>query len=99
MLSQPLFLIDLCILLIRLWLHKFALVTNFEKEFLHVQLAERYCSYTHSLWLSEPGNPDSQFAIYKSQVVLFGFVSSPFMMHAAPQYHHTTEKSTTAVTY
>ena len=92
----PPFLIDLCTLLLRFRSHKFALVTDIEKAFLHVQLAERDRSYTHFLWLSEPDNPESQFAIYRFRVVLFGSASSPFMLHAALKYHLTTEKSTTA---
>ena len=88
--------IDLCTLLLRFRSHKFALVTDIEKAFLHVQLAEGDRSYTCFLWLSEPDNPESQFTIYRFKVVLFGSVSSPFMLHAALRYHLTTEKSTTA---
>ena len=92
----PPFLIDLCTLLLHFRSHKFTLVTDIEKAFLHVQLAEGDRSYTCFLWLSEPDNPESQFTIYRFKVVLFGSVSSPFMLHAALRYHLTTEKSTTA---
>ena len=81
--AGPPFLIDLCTLLFRFRSHRIALVTDIEKAFLHVQLAEKDRSYTHFLWLSEPHNPESQFTIYRFRVVLFGSVSSPFMLHAA----------------
>ena len=92
----PPFLIDLCTLLLRFRSHRFALVSDIEKAFLHVHLAEKDRSYTHFLWLSEPDNPESLFIIYRFCVVLFGSVSSPFMLHAALQYHLTVENSATA---
>ena len=64
----PPFLIDLCTLLLRFRSHKFALVTDIEKAFLHVQLAEGDRNYTHFLWLSKPDNPKSKFAIYRFRV-------------------------------
>ena len=93
--TGPPFLVDLCTLLLRFRSHRIALVTDIEKAFLHVQLAEKDRSYTHFLWLSEPHNPESQFTIYRFRVVLFGSVSSPFMLHAVLRCHLTTEKSTT----
>ena len=94
--TGPPFLVDLCTLLLRFRSHRIALVTDIEKAFLHVQLAEKDRSFTHFLWLSEPHNPESHFTIYRFRVVLFGSVSSPFMLHAALRCHLTTEKSTTA---
>ena len=34
------------------------------------------------VWLSQPNNPESEFIIYRFEVVLFGSVSSPFMLSA-----------------
>ena len=79
----PPFLIDMCTLLQRFCTHKFALTTDIEKVFLHVLLAEEDCRYTHFLWLLELDNPDSDFTIFRFKVVLFGSVSSLFMLHAA----------------
>ena len=61
-----------------------------------MQLAETDRNYTHFLWLSDPSNPESEFAIYKFRVVLFGSVSSPFMLHAAIHCHLTAEHSSVA---
>lgn len=92
----PPFLIDMCTLLLRFRTHKFAMSTDIEKAFLHVQLAERDRKYTHFLWLSELDYPDSDFTIFRFRVVLFGVVSSPFMLHAALKCHLTTETSAIA---
>ena len=43
----PPFLIDICTLLVRFRTHRFALTTDIEKAFLHIQLAKEYCRYTH----------------------------------------------------
>lgn len=72
------------------------MTTDIEKAFLHVQLAEDDCKYTHFLWLSELDNPDSDLTAFRFRVVLFGSVSSPFMLHAALRCHLTTESSTIA---
>ena len=34
------------------------------------------------MWLSQPNGPESEFVIYRFKVVLFGSVSSPFMLSA-----------------
>ena len=92
----PPFLIDMCTLLLRFRTHKFLVITDIEKAFLHVQLAEEDRRYTHFLWLSELDNPDSDFAIFRFRVVLFGSVSSPFMLHAALRCHLIAETSSIA---
>ena len=92
----PPFLIDMVTLLLRFHTHKYALTTDIEKAFLHVQLAEEDHSCTHFLWLSELDNPNSDLTIFRFRVVLFGSVSSPFMLHTALRHHLTTETSTTA---
>ena len=80
--AGPPFINDLCALLIRFRVHKIGIVTDIEKAFLHVQLAEEDRNYTHFVWLSQPNDPESEFVIYRFKVVLFGSVSSPFMLSA-----------------
>ena len=92
----PPFLIDMVTLLLRFRTHKYALTTDIEKAFLHMQLAEEDRSYTHFLWLSELNNPNSDLTIFRFRVILFGSVSSLFMLHIALRHHLTTERSTTA---
>ena len=74
-------------------MYNIALVTDIEKAFLHVQLDEVDRKFTHFLWLSEADNPESDFEIYRFRVVLFGCVSSPFMLHAALRCHLSNDQS------
>ena len=39
--------------------------------------------FTRFLWLSDPTNPESNLIVYRFRVVLFGSVSSPFMLNVA----------------
>ena len=89
----PPFLIDLCTLLLRFRMYSIALVTDIEKAFLHMQLDEVDRKFTHFLWLSEAENPESNFYIYQFQVLLFGCVSSPFILHAALRCHLSNDQS------
>ena len=66
----PPLLIDLCTLLLRFRMYNIALVTDIEKAFFHVQLDDIDCKFTCFLWLSEANNPESNFDIYRFQVVL-----------------------------
>jgi len=48
---------------------------------------EWYRDYTRFFWLSNPTDPNSELVLYRFKTVLFGAVSSPFMLYAA-LYHH-----------
>ena len=87
---------DLCSLLLRFRTHKIGLVTDIEKAFLHVCLAEEDWHCTYFLRLSNPDDPESQYTIYHSRVVLFGSVSSPFMLNATLQLILNKDGSTVA---
>ena len=52
--------------------HKIGIMTDIEKAFLHVHLAEEDRNYTYFVWLSHPTDPESEFVIYHFKVVLFG---------------------------
>ena len=83
----PTFLNDMCSIILRFRLHKYGLSTNIEKAFLHIALDESDRDYTRFLWLSDPTDPESEFNIYRFKTVLFGSVSSPFMLYAALHFH------------
>ena len=80
--AGPPFINDLCAILIRFRTHSIGIVTDIEKAFLHVHLAEEDRHYTYFVWLSQPTDPESKFIVYRFRVVLFGSVSSPFMLSA-----------------
>ena len=73
---------DLYGMLLRFHLHYYALSTDIEKAFLHVNLNEQDCDFTSFLWLSNPKDSESTFTAYRFKVVLFGSSSSPFMLSA-----------------
>jgi len=84
---DPTFLNDMCGILLRFRTHGYGLSTDIEKAFLHVTLDEADRDYTRFLWLSDPTNPNSDFNTYRFKAVLFGSVSSPFMLNAALHFH------------
>ena len=77
----------MCGILLHFRTHKYRFSTDIEKAFLHVTLHEADRDCTRFLWLSDPTNPDSDFNINRFRAVLFGSVSSPFMLNAALHYH------------
>ena len=86
----------ICSILIRFRLHRYGLSTDIEKAFLHVNLDEADRDFTHFLWLSDYMDPESEFQTYRFRVVLFGSVSSPFMLYAAIHYHLSRHPSSVA---
>ena len=84
---------DLCGILLRFRLHTYALSTDIEQAFLHVNLAEHDRDFTRFLWLSNPSDPESTFTTYRFKVVLFGSASSPFMLSAALDFHLNSHNS------
>ena len=83
----PTFLNDMCSILLRFRTHKHGLSTDIEKAFLHVTLHEADRDFSRFLWLSNPTDPESNLIVYHFRVVLFGSVSSPFMLNAALHCH------------
>ena len=48
------------------------------------------------MWLSDPSNPYSEFVVYRFKSILFGSVSSPFILNSVVKSH--LEQKPTAVT-
>jgi len=91
--AGPPFLNDMCSILIRFRVHKYGFSTDIEKAFLHVNLDESDRDFTRFLWLSDHKDPNSKLQVYRFKVVLFGSVSSPFMLYAALSYHLSNNQS------
>ena len=87
LLVGPPYINDLCSLLARFRTHKIGIITDMEKAFLHVQLAEEDRHYTYFLWLSKPDDPEGKFIIYCLKLFcLHRSVSSPFMLNTTLQH-------------
>ena len=93
LISGPTFLVHLCAIILRFPTHRYGLSTDIGKAFLHVTLKEADRDFTRFLWLSEPLNPHSEFAVYRFRRVLFGAVSSPFMLFST-LHHHLQQHNT-----
>jgi len=85
--STPPELNDVTSVLIGFRRHRYAIATDIEKAFLHVQLDEKDRDVTRFLWLSDPSDPDSPLCTYRFKVVLFGCTSSPFILNATLLKH------------
>ena len=73
------------------------MTTDIKKTFLHVRFHEdRDCTCFSSLAYSS--NPKSYLIVYHFKTVLFGGVSSPFILYAT-LYHHLQQHNTTFLTY
>lgn len=83
----PPFLTNMCSVILRFREHKFGILTDIEKAFLHVQLQPNDRDFTQFLWLSDVNNSNSDFKVFHFKVVLFGATSSPFMQHAVLLHH------------
>jgi len=87
LLTGPPFLNDLTEIILRFRTHKYGISTDIEKAFLQIVLYEKERNFTRFLWLSDPTNPNSEFVTYRFRTVLFGSVSSPFMLFAVLSHH------------
>ena len=91
--SGPTFLEDLCSIILGFRTHCYGLSTDIEKAFLHVTLKEADRDFTRFLWPLEPLSPHYEFVVYRFRRVLFGAVSSPFMLFAT-LHHHLQQHNT-----
>ena len=80
-------------ILLRFRTHNYAISTDIEKAFLHISLHEEDRDCTRFFWLQNPTDPNSEFIVYRFKSVLFGAVSSPFILHAT-LYHHLQHYNT-----
>ena len=80
--STPPEVTDISDILIRFRNGRYAVFSDIEKAFLHIQLDEKDRDVTRFLWLSDPSNLDSPLSTYRFKAVLFGCASSPFILNA-----------------
>ena len=87
LITGPHFLVDLCTILLRFRTHQFGLSTDIEKAFLNITLKESDRDFTRFLWLTNPLDPSSAFVTYRFRRIIFGAVSSPFILFATLHHH------------
>ena len=62
----------------RFRLHKYAVTTDIEKEFLQIQLHENDIDATRFFWFDDPTIPNCPLATFRLRTTLFGTTCSPF---------------------
>ena len=85
--TGPCLLNDLCQVLLRFRLGKYASIGDISKAFLMIQLDEKDRNSTMFLWPKEVHSKNSQLEAYQFKVVLFGATCSPFLLNATVQHH------------
>lgn len=89
----PVFLQDLCGILLRFRLNKIGIVADIEKAFLQIGLQRNQRDVTRFLWLKNWENPSlnsENIQEFKFCRVPFGVISSPFLLGATIDHHLET---------
>ena len=67
--------------------HKYAYTADISKAFLRIGLQSCDRDFTRFLWFHNPHDPDSAIVTYRFRSVLFGAMSSPFLLQATLETH------------
>ena len=85
--SGPSLINEMCSVLLRFRLNKFACTADISKAFLQVGLREEDRDCTRFLWPETPSDPNSELVVYRFKVVLFGATCSQFLLNATVLHH------------
>ncbi|MCP4486607.1 MAG: hypothetical protein GY820_04700, partial [Gammaproteobacteria bacterium] len=91
----PIILPDLCGLLLRFRVPRVAIAADIEKAFLQVSLQEEDRDVTRFFWLKDSTRAavENNVQTYRFCRVMFGVISSPFLLAATLKYHLQNEGS------
>ena len=73
--------------------YNYAIVSDIEKSFLQIRLAEKRRDCTRFIWIKNANNIDdkkfanNEFTELRFCRVLFGITSTPFLLNAAVRYY------------
>ena len=98
LMSTPPVTTDFTKLMMKFRINKYAVSTDIEKAFLHIQLDEGDRDAVRFFWLSDPRDPNSKLITYHFKAVLFGATYSPFILNATLLKHLEQCKTETAST-
>ena len=73
--------------LMRFRYHPVALVTDIEKAFLMVQVANADRDVLRFLWIDDPSREDPNIVLKRFNRVVFGVTSSPFLLNGTVRHH------------
>lgn len=83
---------NLLAILLKLRVHRFALIGDIEKAFHTIGINEQDRNYVRFLWVKDIHNPptNDNLQVYRFTRLAFGIISSPFLMAAVTEYHLKT---------
>ncbi|CAL4088463.1 unnamed protein product, partial [Meganyctiphanes norvegica] len=81
----PNLILDLAFCLLRFMLGTFGVIADIEKAFLRILIAECDRDALRFFWYDDPYNRRSKLITYRYKAVMFGSVSSPFLLAAVLQ--------------
>jgi len=90
LLKGPSLTADLFLILLRFRTKTIALVADIEKAFLNIFVHETERDFLRFLWVKDIADPHSEIVVYRFCTILFGLVSSPFVMNATLRHHLKT---------
>ena len=85
--SGPSLISEIPDVLVRFRYHKVALVSDIEKAFLMVQVAELDRDVLRFLWVDDPNSDSPKVIVKRFNRVVFGVTSSPFLLNGTVQHH------------
>ena len=90
----PVILGDLCSLLLRFGTHETAIIADIKKTFLQISFQEPDRDVTRFLWLKDINKPviSSNIDIFRFARIIFGIISSQFILAATIVYHLRSKK-------
>ena len=90
----PVILGDLCSLLLRFGTHETAIIADIKKTFLQISFQEPDRDVTRVLWLKDINKPviSSNIDIFRFARIIFGIISSQFILAATIVYHLRSKK-------
>ena len=85
--SGPSLISEIPDVLVRFRYHKVALVSDIEKAFLMVQVAEPDRDVLRFLWVDDPNSDSPKVIVKRFNRVVFSVTSSPFLLNGTVQHH------------
>ena len=90
LLKGPSLTAELFSILLRFRTKAIAIVADIEKAFLNIYVDETERDFLRFLWVKDIADPRSEIVVYRFCTILFGLVSSPFIMNATLRHHLKT---------
>ena len=85
--AGPCFLRQLYDILVRFRLHNIILMSDIKQEFLNIAIRNEDRDYLRFLWYNDPFSTQPNIIILRFLCIVFGIISSPFLLNATIKYH------------